>query len=366
MERETRLELATSSLARRHSTTELPPQYCVVFLLYMSKKKLQADNQKIFKICYNYSKSKKDKGLKEYYSIISPIKNDLEVVDNLLKSYICNENNSLTKNFLDYIIPNSKKIRSAITILAIKSVFNEITPKQLKICAFTELIHNATLIHDDIIDNSEKRRGNETFNKIFGDKTAVISGDFLLSISLKILSDIENNEITKFFASSITNICSGEIEQSLEKNKVPSIEKYLEKSEKKTGELFKFCLISAFLAENQQEYVDFGENFGKNFGIAFQIHDDLMNFSSKNNEKPVNNDIKDGIYTAPVIFYHQKNPDENINVTISDKIINSTTIGETEDLCSQYINKALDLTKDFSDNQYKRALIKLCELLKKG
>ena len=91
-----------------------------------------------------------------------------------------------------------------------------------------------------------------------------------------------------------------------------------------------------------------------------------MNFSSKNNEKPVNNDIKDGIYTAPVIFYHQKNPDENINVTISDKIINSTAIGETEDLCSQYINKALDLTKDFSDNQYKRALIKLCELLKKG
>ena len=59
-----------------------------------------------------------------------------------------------------------------------------------------------------------------------------------------------------------------------------------------------------------------------------------MNFSSKNNEKPVNNDIKDGIYTAPVIFYHQKNSDENINVTISDKIINSTAIGETEDLCS--------------------------------
>lgn len=304
--------------------------------------------------------------MKNYQKIISIISNELQQVDEQLCTMIVREKNFLTDKFLEFVSRKSKKIRPAVSILILKSIFGKITPKQIKICALTELLHNASLIHDDIIDNADLRRGVASFNKIFGDKTAVLAGDYLLAAALRELLELDNAKITQLFVNALFRICNGEIEQISEKNKIISIEKYIEKSEKKTAELFKINLMSVFLAENQTEYLSFAENFGEKFGIAFQIYDDLMNFLGNDKNKPLGNDILKGIYTAPAIYYFDNNPFEKPGLKLIKKIKKSSAVSQTQDLCAKFANGALDLTEHFIDNQYKQALTGLCNLLKKG
>lgn len=298
--------------------------------------------------------------MQNYADIQATIYTELNEINFFLKSMVFKEKNYLSDYFWQFISNNSKQLRSVITILIIKMLFGKISEKQLKICAVTEIIHNASLFHDDVMDSAETRRKKPSFNKLFNDKTAVISGDYLLCSALQELSTINNSTITNLYISSMLNICNGEIEQLSLKNKIPTIEEYLSKTEKKTAELFKITIKSALTVEKQLQYIDFAENFGKNFGIAFQIKDDLSNFINKNN------DYKDGIYTAPVIFYAQENNIVKTDDSILLQIKNSDAISKTHNLLTEFVNKALDLTKDFSDNQYKQALSCLCNMLKKG
>lgn len=304
--------------------------------------------------------------MKDYKQTISTIQNELETVDQYLKKMILREKSFLSEKFLDFCFYKSKKIRSATTILFIKSIFGEVSPLQIRICALVELLHNASLIHDDIIDNSDLRRSKPSFNKTFDNKTAVLAGDFLLASALKELSEINIPQITALFSNALLKICSGELEQISEKNKIISIDKYLEKSEKKTSELFKLAINCSLSAENQTEYLNIGNEFGKNFGIAFQIRDDLLNFTSQDSDKPLGNDLLQGIYTAPAIYYFNSHEFEKIDITIIEKIKKSSAISETKFLLEKFAKQTLDLTNNFTDNQYKQALTDLCKLLEKA
>ena len=298
--------------------------------------------------------------MKNYFETISIINKELFFIDEQIKRIISYSPNFLFDNLIDFILAKSKKIRSVITILVLKSILGEVSETQLKICALVELIHNASLIHDDIIDNAEKRRNKPSFNKLFGEKNAVITGDFLLSLSLKELSNINNSKVTSFFANSLTNICLGELNQNFERHQILSIEKYIEKSKLKTAELFKLSLNSCLIAENQQKYLNFAEDFTNNFGIAFQIRDDINDFS-KNLSDKTKNDFQNGIYTAPIIYFKEQYQNKEISI---ENILNSNAITKSELLCNHYVNNALDLLTDFSDNQYKTILTNLCKQLK--
>lgn len=302
----------------------------------------------------------------QYFNNINIISEELSLVDNELKRMLLSCKNSFTRQFFDFIFSNSKKIRSTITILFIKMIRGKITKKQLKLCALIELLHNASLIHDDIVDNSDIRRNKPSFKKLFGCRQAVLAGDFLLSLCLKELSEINNNDISLLFAKSLMNICNGEIVQISQEQKDISIENYIYKSEQKTAELFKTLLISSFLIENLQNYVNFAENFGKFFGIAFQIRDDIDDFCSSLEKNIISEDIQNGIYTAPVIYFLQENKEKEIKILFKKNSSNSKYTSLANDLCSLYCDKALDLLSDFTDNQYKNVLIKLCNMLKKG
>ena len=298
--------------------------------------------------------------MKNYFETISIINKELCFIDKQIKKIISSSPDFLFDNLIDFVLSKSKKLRSVITILVLKSIFKEVSEKQLKICALVELIHNASLIHDDVIDNAERRRNKHSFNNLFGEKNAVIAGDFLLSLSLKELADINNSKITSLFANSLTNICLGELNQNFEKHQILSIEKYIEKSKLKTAELFKLCLISCLVVENQQENISFAEDFANNYGIAFQIRDDINDFSKTLSDK-TKNDLQNGIYTAPIIYFKEQYPNKDITI---ENILNSNAITKSKQLCNLYIDNALDLLTDFSDNQYKAVLIKLCKQLK--
>lgn len=300
-----------------------------------------------------------------YSNATETISSELHQVDEKILEILSKNQNILTQNFISYILMGSKKIRSTISILSVKALNESFSSKQASICAISEIIHNASLIHDDIIDNSEQRRGKPSFNNIFGNSAAVLSGDFLISVVLKELLSLNNQTILKRYIETFSTLCAGEINQLGEKNKIISVDEYIEKTERKTAELFKTTLFSTFYTENLYENITFAENFAKNFGIAFQIRDDILDITQKSTGKPVLSDLNNGIYTLPVIiFAEEKNITNPQKINLSD-LQNSCAISKAVDLCAKYANRALDLLEHFSDNQYAKALKNLCEELKR-
>lgn len=198
-----------------------------------------------------------------------------------------------------------KRIRPALCFLVALGT-GKITSKHIILAELTELIHTASLIHDDIIDSARLRRGVETINSLWNDKISVISGDYLFAQASVRLGEIENNEIVKIYAKVLSDLCDGEIEQYLFKyNTNISWEYYIQKSTTKTASLFAAACKSAAILNNAPSYATSKANLlGEVLGIAFQIKDDLMDFTSTTKKfgKDVCSDLKEGIITAPTLF----------------------------------------------------------------
>lgn len=277
----------------------------------------------------------------KYLKILELVKNEVEEVSKGLTSGIDLQEPLKTKLFTLLNAP-SKHIRPLTSFLYLKAAGLEIDNKQILHQTAIELVHNASLIHDDVIDDSAVRRSTKTLNSEFGNKLAVISGDYILSIALNKLIKLDSTALIKMFSNTLAYMSKGEIIQQFDKFKIPTIDKYIEKTELKTAKLFETSLCGSLLIANSQLN---GLNFAKNFGIAFQIRDDLIN------AKTTKTDINDGIYTAPVIF--------------SGNIENyADGIEKTHSLLNNYIDKALLELQQFENNKYKTALIELLGLIK--
>lgn len=275
------------------------------------------------------------------------------------------EKTALDKDLSDFLAAPSKRLRPLLGFLFLRSIFNKVTPEQKNILLAVELIHSATLIHDDVIDKADKRRNRETINIKFDDNLAVIAGDFLLSIALEKVINTGSVDVLKFFTSSLKSTCTGEINQFFNKFQIPTIEQYIEKSKRKTALLFQAGIIGSLLLEKEpfdNNLKNAAEIFSENFGIAFQIRDDLINFL--NSDKLEINDLNSGIYTAPVIFARQEN--ENIlneeNILVSIK--NTKGIEKTKILIDNYFDKSISAIERFEDNLYKKTILELIDLLK--
>lgn len=283
-----------------------------------------------------------------YNKIISLVEGEISSVKNLLCEF--NSESTEFNTFLeDFISAPSKHIRSVIAFLYLKANNVEIDEKQILLQSVIELIHNATLIHDDIIDESDVRRNLPTFNKKFDNSLAVIAGDYLLSIALKKILSLNNPEILGLFAKAIENMCVGEISQYFSKYKMPTIYEYIEKSRAKTASLFEASLVSASILAGLNKSVS--ENFANNFGIAFQIRDDILNFSNNDN-KPVNNDFEKGIYTAPAIYAECDL--KNISLGIE----------KASQLLDNYLVNTREVLSNLDKNVYSKALLEILDLLK--
>ena len=305
----------------------------------------------------------------KYLSIFEVVKDDVEKVKSSLFDGI-ELDNSLKFKLFDILNAPSKHIRAVLTFLYLKTVGMKIDEKQIIYQSAIELVHNASLIHDDVIDESSVRRSVQTLNSKFGNKLAVITGDYLLSVALKKIRTLENSKIIDIFAQTLDDMCQGEIKQDLSRFKIPTIEEYLKKTELKTAKLFETALCGSFLLYGTEKFshlienIDFGvssigghevtgegfycsnvQDFARNFGIAFQIRDDLIN------AKTSQNDFKDGIYTAPVIFAGSVDDYEN-------------GIEKTQILLNNYIESAQKEIEKFEESKYKTALTNLLGLIK--
>lgn len=272
-----------------------------------------------------------------------------EEIKNILKDELCLVEQEMFKgletylDLKDYITAPSKHIRPVVSFLYLKACGYEITEQQIKLQAAAELIHNASLIHDDVIDDSEIRRKKDSFNKKEGNHMAVIAGDFILSFALEKLLELKSTELIEIFTQTLNKMCKGEINQHSMKYKIPSLEEYIEKTYYKTGALFEASLKGALLLETQS---NIHCEFAKDFGIAFQIRDDIKNIYKDSPDS----DIKNGIYTAPVIYSGDiQNPYAGIE--------------KAKSLLNNYVSEAKNNLKFLPENIYKNALIELVELL---
>ncbi len=275
-------------------------------------------------------------------TVMPPVEKELTNIKKRLLDINC-DSFDLKKIINDFLSQESKMIRSLVACLFFKGNISE---EQYKILIATELIHNASLIHDDVIDESIKRRECDTINLTYDNKLAVIVGDYLISIATKVLLDLNNSDVIKIFFETISKMCIGESSQYFSKGKIPTIEAYLIKTQYKTAELFKACMVSMALY-SKSEMINEAREFALNYGIAFQIKNDLDDYK-QGIEK--SQDIKDENYTAPVIL-------------LNSIEYNDVAIEKTLDLIHNYCEKAKDIIQNFDDDIYKDYLIGLIDKL---
>jgi len=286
----------------------------------------------------------------KYKNIKNLVKEELSIIEEKMVSAV-NVREPLNSHIIRFLTSPSKRIRPTLAILYTRACGNNLSDNQLEFLSAIELVHNASLIHDDIIDESEFRRGNKTLSTEFGNKLGVISGDYILSVSMEKIAQLNSAEIFKILSQTLKQMCIGEINQNFDRFKIGTIENYIEKSKNKTAYLFAAALTGcAILGEKNLLSPDLLEDFGLNIGIAFQIRDDLGNLTSPESSKPVNNDIKEGIYNAPVI-YSQNVQDYTFGIE------------KTRSLLNNYVQRAYSQVNTLPENEYTKALREFLELL---
>ena len=209
---------------------------------------------------------------------------------------------------------SGKRLRPLLT-LAMAAQFNNYSKNPILLAAAVEFIHTATLLHDDVVDESNLRRGKKTANIIWGNEFSVLAGDFLFAQSFELMVETESIEALSSLASASCKITQGEFQQmQIANNPETSIENYLEVIGKKTAELFgASCKSGVIVSEGNAEQQNAAYDYGFNLGLAFQIVDDLMDFNNLPNKmgKNLGDDFKLGKTTLPIILAWQKsNPKE--------------------------------------------------------
>lgn len=256
----------------------------------------------------------------------------------------------LNSYIINFLMSPSKRIRPLLTILYLKMAGESLSDSQLELLTAIELVHNASLIHDDIIDESKFRRGQKTVSEKFDNKMGVITGDYLLSIAMEKIAKLNSIEILDKFSKTLKQMCQGEINQNFDRFKIGTIENYIEKSKNKTAYLFETALVSCIFLSSKKYDIQKVSEFGINVGIAFQIRDDLKNLSDIDTSKPTHNDIDEGIYNAPVIY----------SQNVEDY---SSGIEKTKSLLNNYVQSAKEHIQIFEDSIYKTTLNEFLELL---
>ena len=241
----------------------------------------------------------------QWPSFFNVVNKELSVVEENLIYKLPTKSNLLTEIIRYILKAGGKRFRPVLCLLIAKST-GEINNKHIILAELTELIHTASLVHDDIIDSANLRRGRETINSLWNDKISVITGDFLFAQASIRLGLLENTEIVKIYAKVLSDLCEGEIEQySFKFNTNISWDYYIHKSNTKTASLFAaLCKSAAIINSQDKKTIDQAKDFGTCLGIAFQIVDDILDFTSSKKKigKEIGADLKQGIITAPTIF----------------------------------------------------------------
>jgi len=242
---------------------------------------------------------------------------------------------------------DGKRLRPIIVLLAAKLCSGFCNNATMDVAVALELLHTASLIHDDVVDNTKQRRGNQSVNEQWNNKVAVLVGDFFLSNSLYFTARTENHKIMTSLAQIGINLSEGELFQLSKENQTDICEEeYLSIIRKKTAVLFASCAKMGALSVNADEHKLMKMSlFGEYLGISFQIRDDIFDYSeNKNLGKPTGNDIREGKITLPLIFALQNADEKSKNIIIN--------ILKNNDLDNSNVEKIIEFTRKHGGIEY--------------
>ncbi|MDR0515902.1 MAG: polyprenyl synthetase family protein [Fibromonadaceae bacterium] len=251
------------------------------------------------------------------------VKSPLELSNSMMLSVAEKSPNGLRERITQTVARPGKRLRSILLFLLVQSN-GEIKnlERAARVAASVEMLHLASLVHDDVIDRSEFRRGQRSLHSIFGNKIAVLAGDYMLAQSLIFVVNEEDKRIPQMLASSASLLVAGEIlEIDLAGKSDISFEEYMEAVKGKTGSLLMSCAKSgAILAGYCDDIVEDCGNLGLHFGIAFQIIDDILDYGigAENLGKKKFEDLQNGIITLPLLLYFQKKPKDEMRHLIKN------------------------------------------------
>lgn len=245
--------------------------------------------------------------------IRKPIEGSFQAFEKLLDETLRGDDNPLLNNVLTYISSRRGKQLRPILVLLSAQMCNKITSKTLNATAALELLHTASLMHDDVVDGSDTRRGVESVHAHWNNKVAILSGDYMLARALSLIAEIRHGRILELVSQLGRSLASGELLQ-LHANDTMWIseEQYYRVIEKKTAKLFEVCTeVGAESAGCTMRQHTALKEYGRLLGLCFQIKDDIFDFSDiEDIGKPTMNDLQDGKVTLPLIISLQRAPEE--------------------------------------------------------
>lgn len=312
----------------------------------------------------------------EFTEIQELMAEDMRGVNTIIRKYL-HSDVALINEMANYIINSGgKRLRPLLALLCARACGYS-GDKHTLCAAIIEFIHTATLLHDDVVDDSSMRRGHETANSIWGNESSVLVGDFVFSRSFEMMVDVGEMRVMEILAHASNTIAEGEVMQLLNCNDPDTTEEsYMTVIQSKTAKLFEAaCRLGAVLADQSEIIETACANYGMHIGTAFQLKDDVLDYQASSEEmgKNIGDDLAEGKPTLPLI-YALKNSNGSTVSLIRDAIVNggkhnmeeivnaiesTGAITYTEKVADQQALKARQQLDKLPDNPHRDALINL-------
>ncbi len=313
-------------------------------------------------------------------AIRSLVKDDLSATDEFIISQL-ESNIPMVREVIEYVLScGGKRVRPLVLALGARALNPEKTD-HIRLAAVIELIHTATLLHDDVVDNSTLRRGNQTANIIWGNDASILIGDFLYSRAFQIVVELKQQTILEIFAKATHYIAEGEIMQMVNAKNPDTTEAfYYEIIQRKTAKLFEIATqLGAMMASSNEKQIEALREYGLHLGLAYQLIDDAIDYSQTTDEagKNVGQDLDEGKCTLPLIYAMSQSQGEDLELLKSSikagssenlaailTILNTTNAIEyTAKIAKQHAEKAIAALTIVPASPYKQALIDLCDFV---
>jgi len=316
--------------------------------------------------------------------MLEPIRDDLAAVETRMLAAVRETYEPLSSALHAILSSGGKRLRPALVILAAR--LHHWNPEPVtSLAAAVELLHTATLIHDDTIDEAQVRRGHETLNATWNRAATILTGDFMFARAAALAAETNNTRVASIFANTLIAICEGELRQMLSLfNWRGSREDYYQRICRKTASLFAAATeAGAILGQASEDRVRALRDYGQHLGMAFQMVDDILDFAGDEQHlgKPVGSDLRQGIATLPIYHYLQQGGDEALveAALVRDSaddagreqdvaelvmaVVSSPAIESCRQEARRFASQAVDTVIALADGPYQRALCDLARFV---
>ena len=309
------------------------------------------------------------------------IRSELVATNHLIEKNITIKNQAIREEILKRLLSGGKMLRPAYSLLFSHYADERDAERARAIAAAIEVLHTATLMHDDVIDEAAMRRGQTTMNAAFGNQVAVYTGDYLFTVCFRLLSlYAKDAAVLKIDTTGMEDILIGELNQmDMRYNPNMKMRHYLKQIQGKTAQLFALsCYAGAYEADSDNKLAHLAYRIGHNIGMAFQVRDDILDYTQDQSVlgKPSMSDFRNGIYTAPLLYAMQANRKVFEPYIAKQDSITERELTEVHGLVSQYGGieqaqglagkytlKALRLIRQLPEHPVKETLTRLTEQL---